>query len=156
MATKKKTEVEVTEEIKEVEVTEEVVEEAPKKTTKKSSKKKAEVVEEAPVEAPVEEVKEEPKAEVEVVGTKVAEVVEEAPKAVEPAKVEEVKVSDDSYLVQVVSTSGIFTFKNPGLDQPKGRVYPKGAKLVVTEVSGNWGKVGENCWILLSGAVVKI
>lgn len=160
MATKKKTEVEATEEVKEVEATEEVVEEAPKKTTKRSSKKKAEVeevsetVEEA-TEAPVEEVKEEPKAEVEVVGSKVAEVVEE-PKSVKSAKVEEAKVSDDSYLVQVVSTSGIFTFKNPGLDQPKGRVYPKGAKLAVTEVSGNWGKVGENCWILLSGAVVKI
>ena len=160
MATKKKTEVEATEEVKEVEATEEVKEEAPKKTTRKSSKKKAEVeeVSETVEEAPVEEVKEEPKAEVEVVGSKVAEVVEE-PKPVKPTKVEkveEVKVSDDSYLVQVVSTSGIFTFKNPGLDQPKGRVYPKGAKLAVTGVSGNWGKVGENCWILLSGAVVKI
>lgn len=152
MATKKKTEVEATEEVKEVEATEEVVEEAPKKTTKKSSKKQEEVVETA--EAPVEEAKEEPKAEVEVVGSKVAEVVEEAPKSVEPAK--ETKTANDSYLVQVVSNSGIFTFKNPGFDQPKGRVYPKGAKLAVTEVSGNWGRVGENCWILLSGAVVKI
>lgn len=150
MATKKKTEVEATEEIKEVEATE-AVEEAPKKTTKKSSKKKEEDVVE---EAPAEEVKEEPKAEVEVVGSKVAEVVEEAPKSVEPAK--ETKTSNDSYLVQVISNTGIFTFKNPGLDQPKGRVYPKGAKLAVTEVRGNWGKVGENCWIILSGAVVKI
>lgn len=136
MATKKKTEVEATEEVKEVETTEEVVEEAPKKTTKKSSKKQEEVV------------AEEPKAEVEVVGSKVAEVVEEAPKAVEPAK--ETKTANDSYLVQVVSNSGIYTFKNPGLDQPKGRVYPKGAKLTVSEVKGNWGKVGPDAWILLS------
>lgn len=153
MATKKKTEVTETE-VKEVE-TVEATEEAPKKTTKKSTKKKAEVVEEPKeevVEATPEAAVEEPKAEVEVVGQKVAEIVE----APEPVKVEEPKVQESSFEVQVVSPSGIFTFKNPGLDQPKGKVYAKGSKLIVSEVKGNWAKVGENKWIILSGSVVKI
>lgn len=162
MATKKKTEVEATEEIKEVKATEKVVEAAPKKTTKKSSKKKADieaVSEEAPEEVPEtgELVKTEEDTDVEVVGKKVAEVVVEPEpvKKVKPAKKEKVKEAD-SYKVQVVAPSGIFTFKNPGLDQQKGRVYPKGSLLVVSEVKGNWAKVGEDKWILLSGAVVKI
>lgn len=148
MATKKKTE--VTEEIKEAEATEQVVEEAPKKTTKKSSKKKVEEspVEEIPVEEPsVEEVKPEP--EVEVVGKKVVEIT------TEPAAKEEPK-TESSYQIQVVSPSGIFTFKKPGLDQQKGKVYVKGTKLIVSEVKGNWAKVGEDKWIILSGAVAKI
>lgn len=152
MATKKKTE-EVVEEVKEVEAVE-TAEEAPKKTTRKSTKKKTEEVaeEQAPaVEEVKEEVKEEPQAEVEVVGKRVAEVVE----VPEPVKVAE-PAAEGEYQIQVVSPSGIFTFKNPGLDQPKGKVYAKGSKLTVTEVKGNWAKVGENKWIILSGAVVKI
>lgn len=149
MAAKKKTEVEATEVIEEVK--EEVVEEAPKKTTKKTSKKK----EEAPVEEPIAEetpaVKEEPVQEP-------APVVEEV-KVSEPKKEEkkeEKKETFAPYIVQVISPSGIYTFKNPGFDQPKGKVYPKGAKITVLEVKGNWARVGENVWILLSGSVVKV
>jgi len=129
--TKKKTEVEeVVEEVKEVE-TAEVVEEAPKKATKKSTKKKTEVVE---------EVKPEPEV-----------------KAIEEAKPEvKEEKSEGSYNVQVISPSGIYTYKKPGLDQQKGKVYIKGSKLTVTEVKGNWAKVGEDKWIILSGAVAKI
>lgn len=149
MAAKKKTEVTETE-VKEVESVE-VTEEAPKKTTKKKTAKveevKEEVVEPAP-EVVAEPVVEEPKAEVEVVGKKVAEVVAEPVKKVESV--------EGTYLIQVNAPSGIFTFKNPGLDQPKGKVYAKGSKLTVTEVKGSWAKVGEDKWVLLSGAVAKI
>lgn len=152
MAAKKKTEVEATEVVEEVkeEVKEEVVEEAPKKTTKKTSKKKEEapIVEEPAVEETpaVEEVVEEPAPVVE-------EVKEEKPKKEEK---KEKKEAFAPYIVQVISPSGIYTFKNPGFDQPKGKVYPKGAKITVLEVKGNWARVGENVWILLSGAVVKV
>ncbi len=149
MATKKKTEVEATEVVEEVK--EEVVEEAPKKTSKKTSKKKEEepiveelTVEEVPV---VEEPVKEPAPVVE-------EVKEEKPKKEE--KKEEKKETFAPYIVQVTSPSGIYTFKNPGFDQPKGKVYPKGAKITVLEVKGNWARVGENVWILLSGAVVRV
>ncbi len=144
MATKKKTEI-VEEEVKAVE--EATVEEAPKKTTKKSTKKKADPVEEVPAEAPKVEVE----PEVEVVGKKVAEVIPEKVKV----EKEEPKVTD-TFLVQVVSPAGIYTFKNPSIDQPKGRVFAKGTKLAVSEVKGNWGKVGDDMWILLSGTVAKI
>ena len=143
MATKKKTEVEATEVVEEVksEVVEEVKAEAPKKTSKKSSKK-AEVVEEVKEEASVAE----PAPVVEEV--KEVKEVKEAPKK-EKASAAPVATSD-SFEVQVISASGIYSFKNPGLDQPKGKVYPKGAKLIVSEVKGNWGKVGQNAWIILS------
>lgn len=143
MATKKKTEVEATEVVEEVksEVVEEVKAEAPKKTSKKSSKK-AEVVEEVKEEAPVAEP-----------APVVEEVKEEAPKK-EKAAAAPVATSD-SFEVQVVSASGVYSFKNPGLDQPKGKVYPKGTKLIVSEVKGNWGKVGQNAWIILS-CVAKV
>lgn len=132
---KKKTEVEeIVEEVKEVD-TVEAVEEAPKKTTKKSTKKKAEAVE---------EVKEEVKAE------PVVEVAKEVKPEVKEEKFE------GSYNIQVISPSGIYTYKKPGLDQQKGKVYVKGSKLVVSEVKGNWAKVGEDKWIILSGAVAKI
>lgn len=151
MATKKKTD--VVEEVKEA--IEAPVEEAPKKTTKKTSKKKEEapiveepIVEEAPA---TEEVVEEPAPVVEEV--KVAEPKKEEKKA---EKKEEKEEAFAPYIVQVISPSGIYTFKNPGFDQPKGKVYPKGAKVKVLEVKGNWAKVSENAWILLSGAVVKV
>lgn len=145
MATKKKTEVEATEVVEEVkeEVVEAPVEEAHKKTSKKSSKK-AEVVEEVKEEAPV--------AEPAPVVEEVKE-VKEAPKK-EKAVAAPVATSD-SFEVQVISASGVYSFKNPGLDQPKGKVYPKGAKLIVSEVKGNWGKVGQNAWIILS-CVAKV
>lgn len=147
MAAKKKSEIEeVVEEIKEVETTE-VVEEAPKK--KRTSKKKTEEPKEEIV---AEEVKPEPEVEVEVVGNFAVEIKQEEVKK-EESKVEP---KGESFIVQVVSPTGIFTFKNPGLDQPKGKVYAKGSKLTVTEVNGNWGKVGEGKWILLSNTVVKL
>lgn len=154
MATKKKTE--VTEEVKETTSAKKTTSTKKSTSTKKTTKSAEEVIEEFKAE-PVKEVNEEPVAEVEVVGKKVAEVVVESEpvKEVKPAKKEEVKEAD-SYKVQVIAPSGIFTFKNPGLDQQKGRVYPKGSLLVVSEVKGNWAKVGDDKWILLSGAVVKI
>lgn len=146
---KKKTEVEsteVVEEVKEVEAAEEVVEAAPKKTTKKSTKKK---IEEPKEEAVAEEVKPEPEVEVEVVGTYAVEVKKEV--EVKPESKEA-----STFNIEVVSPSGIFTFKKPELGQPKGKVYPRGSKLTVSEVKGNWAKVGEDKWIILSGSVVKI
>lgn len=157
MATKKKTD--VVEEVKEV--IEAPVAEAPKKTTKKSTKKKAEPVEEVPAEepkaeeAPIVEVKEEPKAEP-VKEEKVEELKVEFGNGIIKFPPKEAPKAEGSFLVQVVSPAGIYTFKNPGIDQPKGKVFAKGTKLEVSEVKGNWGKVGDDMWILLSGAVAKI
>lgn len=140
MATKKnaEAEIEVMQEVKEPVVEaapaiEEVKEEvAPKKTTKKSAK---------PAEAPVAEVVEE-----------VAE-VKEAPKK-ETAIAAPVATSNPFEAV-VISAAGTYTFKAPVLGGPKGKLLAKGAKVVVSEVSGNWGKIGATSWILLS-CVAKI
>lgn len=153
MATKKKTE-EVVAEVKEAEVA------AKKTTTKKTTTKKTAAKKEEPtVEEAVAEVKEEPsvepavEAEVEVVGTKIAEVKEE-PKEVEPKK-EKVE-APQSFLIQVVGNAGVYSFKGPGFEFAKNKVFAKNSKLTVVEVKGNWGKVSEGNWILLGGSVDKI
>ena len=145
MATKKKTEVEAVEEVKEVEAVEaeapaEVVEEAPKKTTKKSSKKKAE-----PVEELVEEEKEAP-----------AEEVKEAPAEVEAPKKVEKKAEPSEASYKVTSNTGLYTFKGPSFDNAKGKPLAKGSVITVTEVKGNWGKIGQDRWILIGANLEQI
>lgn len=141
MATKKKVEVEATEVVEEVkeEVVEAPVEEAPKKASKK-----AEVVEEVKEEAPV---------------SKPAPVVEKVPEVKEAPKKEKTTVApvatSNSFEAVVTSAAGTYTFKTPVLGGPKGKLLAKGAKVVVSEVSGNWGKIGDTSWILLS-CVAKI
>jgi len=155
MATKKKTE--VTEAKVQSEATVDKPKTTKKTSTKKASSKKEEPVVEETIE-PVEEVKEpvaEPVvvAEVEVVGTKVAEVKEE-PKKVEPKK-EKVE-APQSFLIQVVGNAGVYSFKGPGFEFARNKVFAKNSKLTVVEVKGNWGKVSEGNWILLGGSIDKI
>lgn len=169
MATKKKTGVETTEEIKEVEA----IEEAPKKTTKKSSKKKVDVEavsEEAPEEVPEtgELFKTEEDTDVEVVGAKVAEVVEE-PEPVKPDKVEKAKVekSDEPKKVeepkknvapvkeskvasgeyQAIAKSALYVLKVPGNLNTKLGNFKAGTKFTILEENRGWGKIAEGKWI---------
>lgn len=140
MATKKKTEVEAVEE-----VAAEVVEEAPKKSTKKSSKKKAEPVEEK-VDAAEEPV---------VEATPVEELKEAPAKVEEPKKVEK-KAEPSAASYKVTSNTGLYTFKGPGFDNAKGKPLAKGSVITVTEIKGNWGKVGQDRWILLGSNLEKM
>lgn len=149
MATKKKTE--------DVEVVEEVTSEAKttkKSTTKKSTstKKKAEKVEEPKVEEvkEPEPVIEEPvKEEKKVEEVKVAEPVE--------VKTEEVKESEViSATYKINSGIGLYTFTGPGLDNPKAKPLGRGAVVIVSETKGNWGKIGENRWVLMGPNLVKM
>lgn len=151
MATKKKTE-EITEAVESIEAVEEKVATSKKTTSKKSTstKKKAEA------EVKAEEPKVEEKKEVKV--EEPAPVVEEVKEEKKVEKKEEVKVEEpkSSSTVIVLSPAGIYSFKGPGLDQPKGKIFPKGSKLIISEKKGNWAKVGEDKWILLGGTVAEV
>ena len=61
-----------------------------------------------------------------------------------------------SFAVEVVGVNGVYTFDNPSLDSKKGKVIPKGMRVGITEVKGNWGKLANGKWILLGSAIVKI
>lgn len=139
MATKKKTEVESTEEVKEVESVE-TIEETPKKTTKKSTstKKKAEA---------------EDSISEEHVAAEASPVIKEEPKQVDKKAEPETKVP---FTAQVVSSAGIYTFNRPSIEASRGKVIPKGARFTISEVCGPWGKISEDRWIMITGAVVKI
>jgi hypothetical protein len=146
MATKKKTEV-AEADVQQVEA----VEEQPKKTTTKktTTKKKAEPkVEEAPV------VAEEPKVEEPVAEPVKVEEKKEEPKKVEPKKEE--KKPEGEFKIVITSGAGVYSFKGPGLSFPKVKLIPNGSKLVVSETKGNWGKIGEDKWIILGGTSVRI
>ena len=158
MATKKKTEVEATEEIKEVETP---VEEAPKKTTKKTSKKK----EEEPIveEAPVEEVPAEKVPEAEVTESPVDEspaqeaITVSEPEAVTPGTVEvveEKKVPEKSDKVEekigvgfAVATSGLMVLSGPSRAYNVIDFLAPNACVNILEVSGNWGRIGTGKWV---------
>ena len=103
--------------------------------TKKTSKKKAEPVKEVEATAVEEKV----------------DAVAEEPKKVE-AKVE--KSAEAKY--KVISGTGIYTFKGPSFDNIKGKPLSSGSVVTVTEVKGNWGKIDENRWIILSSNLAKL
>ena len=158
MATKKKTEVEAAEEIKEVEAP---VEEAPKKTTKKTSKKK----EEEPIveDAPVEEVLAEKVPEAEVAESPVEDSSAQEPVAVpEPETVapvtvevvEEKKASEKSDKVEekidigfAVATSGLMVLSGPSRAYNVIDFLAPNTRVKVLEVSGNWGRIGTAKWV---------
>lgn len=158
MATKKKTEVEATEEIKEVEAP---VEEAPKKTTKKTSKKKEEepIVEEAPVEeTPAEKAPEAEVAESPVEDSSVQEpVAAPEPETVAPETVEvveEKKVPEKSDKVEekigvgfAVATSGLMVLSGPSRAYNVIDFLAPNACVNILEVSGNWGRIGTGKWV---------
>lgn len=172
MARKKATEdvaPEVVEEVKEV-----VQEETPKATKKSSTKKKAEKVEAAPVEevveAPVEEVPAEaPVVEEPVVEEPVVEAPVEEPAVEEPAAeapVEEVKVEEapkavkaepkvnapepapsGTYRAVVTAKTRLNILRGPSMAAPTiGSLVP-GAKVLIEETSGNFGRIGRNKWV---------
>lgn len=180
MARTKKTEDTVVEEAvveSTPEVEETVVEETPKKSTrkKKTEELKEEVVEEVKeavetsAEPVVEEVKEDPAKVEEVIPEPVVEEVKEESiveeKPVELTKEEKKDRNkklvaengiSSSFTVQVVGVNGVYTFANPGLDAPKGKILPRGARVAITEVKGNWGKLASGKWILLGSTVIKV
>ena len=126
---------------------------AKKPAVKKEAPKAEPKVEEPKVEEPkVEEVKEEP---VKVEEVKVEPVKVEAPKKA-AKKAEPKKEEKASFDVIIASANGAYIFKGPGLDFPKGKILPKNSKETVLEVKGNWGKIGDNKWILLGNAVIKV
>lgn len=178
MARTKKTEEAVVEEAvveSTPEVEETVVEETPKKSTrkKKTEEPKEEVVESTPevveevkeavetsAEPVVEEVKEEP-AKVEevipepIIEENLVELTKEEKKERNKKLVAENGISS-SFTVQVVGVNGIYTFSDPSLDAPKGKVIPRGMRIGITEVKGNWGKLANGKWILLGSSVIKL
>lgn len=168
MTTKKKTE-----EVTEVEVKEEKTTTKKSTSTKKTtSAKKAEP--EVKVEEPVvEEVKvEEPAPVVEPAPESVVEpIVEEKPevKVEKPAKVEKkeesakievkkVETTDKSgtpFTVEVITPIGIYTKTAPSMDAPASKVMPFKSKLAVVDQKGNWGRLTNGKWILLSENLVR-
>ena len=133
------------------------VKEEKKTTTKKVTSTKSTTKKSEPAKA--EEVKEEQPA---AVTEKKAKVKKET-KKVEPPK-EEVKeveakpavAGNSTFTVQIVASNGVYTFKGPGLDQPKGKILSNGIKVDIIEVKGNWGKISEGKWILLGSTAVKV
>lgn len=169
MATKKKTE-----EVAEVEVKEEKTTTKKSTSTKKTtSTKKAEpevkaeepVVEEvkveepAPVVEPIPEsvvepvVEEKPEVKVEVKAEKPAK--KEEPVKVEAKKVETVDKSGTPFTVEVITPIGIYTKTAPSMDAPASKVMPFKSKLAVVDQKGNWGRLTNGKWILLSENLVR-
>jgi len=170
MATKKKTE-----EVAEVEVKEEKTTTKKSTSTKKTTSTKKAAVEVKAEEPKVEEVKEEVKAVepapvVEPIPETVVEpIVEEKPevksevkveKKEEPVKVEAKKVetadkSDAPFTVEVITPIGIYTKTAPSMDAPAFKVMPFKSRLVVVDQKGNWGRLTNGKWILLSENLVR-
>ena len=142
MARKKATEdaaPEVVEEVKEV-----VQEETPKATKKTSTKKKAAKVEEAPVE----EVVEAPVVEEPVVEAPVEEPVVEEPAAEAPIEAPAVEPAPSGeYLAVVTAKTRLNILRGPSMAAPTiGSLVP-GAKVLIEETSGNFGRIGRNKWV---------
>lgn len=172
MATKKKTE-----EVAEVEVKEEKTTTKKSTSTKKTtSTKKAEpevkveepVVEEVKVEepAPVVEpasepviepvVEEKPEAKPEVKVEKPAKVEKkEEPAKTEAKKVETADKSGVPFTVEVITPIGIYTKTAPSMDAPASKVMPFKSKLAVVDQKGNWGRLTNGKWVLLSENLVR-
>ena len=167
MATKKKTE-----EVAEVEVKEEKTTTKKSTSTKKTTTKKAgpevkveeSVVEEVKVEEPAPVVEPAPEPVVEPIVEEKPEVKVEKPAKVEkkeePAKIEVKKVetadkSDVPFTVEVITPIGIYTKTAPSMDAPASKVMPFKSKLAVVDQKGNWGRLTNGKWILLSENLVR-
>ena len=176
MARKKVTEETVPETTSEI-VETPVVEEAPKTKKRASKKKVEEpVVEEVPAAEPtVEEILTPSAEEVQAVNDyfekldsetaeppivfESCELVVEKPKKAkkikeakveEPAPVEEAKVEEPKTELPYrakVSASIIHARKGPGMSFHTARDLYNGTLVVITEVDGNWGKIGKDLWV---------
>lgn len=157
---KKKTEAPKTEEVIDVasKVTEEVKEEVVETPVEPVVEESTEVEEVIP-EPIVEEVKEEPVVEEKTIETEKEEKKIKNQKAVAENGIKVMSTTDTNtspFTVQVVGVNGVYTFDNASLDSKKGKVIPKGMRIGITEVKGNWGKLANGKWILLGSAIVKI